>query len=62
MLNRIFAEKKEALLQAAKAVCRDPMFVYDTIYLAVIKTKQKYKKLVNKDRVLTSSEESLSES
>ena len=52
MLNRIFAEKKEVLLQAAKAVCRDPMFVYDTIYLAVIKTKQKYKKLANKERAV----------
>ena len=52
MLNRIFSEKKEVLLQAAKAVCRDPMFVYDTIYLAVIKTKQKYKKLANKERAV----------
>ena len=34
------------LQQAAETVCADKAFVYDTIYLAVIKTKQKYKKLV----------------
>ena len=38
------------LQQAAETVCTDKAFVYDTIYLAVIKTKQKYKKLVNKER------------
>ena len=40
------------LQQAAEAVCTDKAFVYDTIYLAVIKTKQKYKKLANKERVV----------
>ena len=40
------------LEQAAKKTCTDPLFVYDTIYLAVIKTKQKYKKLANKERAV----------
>ena len=40
------------LQQAAEAVCTDKAFVYDTIYLAVIKTKQKYKKLANKERAV----------
>ena len=40
------------LQQAAEAVCADKAFVYDTIYLAIIKTKQKYKKLANKERAV----------
>ena len=40
------------LQQAAEAICTDKAFVYDTIYLAVIKTKQKYKKLANKERAV----------
>ena len=50
-MNRL-TEQAARLQQAAEAVCTDPSLVYDTIYLAVIKTKQKYKKLANKERAV----------
>ena len=40
------------LLQAAEEKCVDQSFIFDTIYLAIIKTKQKYKKLANKERAV----------
>ena len=51
-LKENLLENAMRLEQAAEAVCTDKAFVYDTIYLAVIKTKQKYKKLVNKDHAV----------
>ena len=52
MLKQLLTAKSDALLQAADRACIDKSLVYDTIYLAVIKTKQKYKKLANKERAV----------
>ena len=51
-LRQLLLQNTSKLLQTAETVCTDKAFVYDTIYLAVIKTKQKYKKLVNKERAV----------
>ena len=40
------------LLDQARMRCTDEDFLLDTIYLAVVKTKQRYKKLINKDRAI----------
>ena len=52
MLKQLLTAKSDALLQAADGACIDKALVYDTIYFAVIKTKQKYKKLANKERAV----------
>ena len=46
------AQNSTRLIQAAIDKLLDSSFLYDSIYLAVIKTRQKYKKLVNKDRAV----------
>ena len=51
-LRQLLLQNTSKLLQTAETVCTDKAFVYDTIYLAVIKTKQKYKKLANKERAV----------
>ena len=51
-LRQLLLQNTSKLLQAAEAVCVDKGFIYDTVYLAVIKTKQKYKKLANKERAV----------
>ena len=51
-LRESLLENAIRLEQAAETVCTDKSFVYDTVYSAVVKTKQKYKKLVNKDRAV----------
>ena len=51
-LKENLLENAMPLEQAAEAVCTDKAFVYDAVYSAVVKTKQKYKKLVNKDRAV----------
>ena len=51
-LTKLLSENSDRLAQAAKAICTDEAFVHDTIYLAIIKTKQKYKKLANKERAV----------
>lgn len=43
---------KSRLFEAAKEVCIDKAFAYDILYLAVLKTNQRYKKLINKDRTV----------
>ena len=49
-LKTLLLNHTEQIENAAEAICTDKSFVYDTIYLAVIKTKQKYKRLANKER------------
>ena len=51
-LRQLLLQNTSKLLQAAEAVCVDKGFIYDTVYLAVIKTRQKYKKLANKERAV----------
>jgi hypothetical protein len=38
--------------EAAKKACKHKEFTFDAIYWAVLKTKQRYKKLVNKERAV----------
>ena len=51
-LKQLLLNHAEPIEKAAEAVCTDKSFVYDAVYSAVVKTKQKYKKLVNKDRAV----------
>ena len=51
-LKQLLLNHAEPIEKAAEAVCTDKCFVYDAVYLAVIKTKQKYKKLANKERAV----------
>ena len=52
LLKQNLVSNSTKLLQATKEISITEAFTYDTIYLAVIKTKQKYKKLVNKERAV----------
>lgn len=51
-LTERLLKDSELLLNQARTRCADEAFLLDTIYLAVLKTKQKYKKLVNKERTV----------
>ena len=51
-LKETLLAAKSRLFEAAKEVCSDKAFAYDILYLAVLKTKQRYKKLINKDRTV----------
>jgi len=51
-LKETLLTAKSRLFEAAKEACSDKAFAYDALYLAVIKIKRKYKKIVNKDHVI----------
>ena len=51
-LKQFLLSHTDKISKSAEALCTDKAFVYDTVYLAVIKTKRKYKKLANKERAV----------
>ena len=51
-LEYVLKQSAHKLEESSMEICADRSFVHDTIYLAVIKTKQKYKKLANKERAV----------
>ena len=51
-LGSILKQNAEILTSAAELLCSDKNYIYDVIYLATYQTKQKYKKLANKERAV----------
>ena len=51
-LKQFLLSYTDKISKSAEAMCTDKSLVYDTIYLAVIKTKQRYKGLANKERAV----------
>lgn len=51
MLRDILIANKVKLTAAAEAASGDPTLVFDTIYRAAVKVRQRYKKIANKERL-----------
>ena len=51
-LKFLLSKNTSRLEEAAQKACEHEEFTYDAIYWAVLKTKQRYKKLINKERVV----------
>ena len=51
-LRHTLTENSQRLQEAALRICSEENLAREVIYRAVVKTKQRYKKLVNKERTV----------
>ena len=51
-LKEILLDAHGWLLEAAKEVCNDKALAYDAVYLAILQTRRRYKRLANKERAV----------